>query len=227
VPILAHWSAADRERLKQIAHRLLDLKTVEPVGDAAPERSEVLALALQAALPVLNLGLDWYRGWHTVVLYPDEFRSRFTEVDDAGVVHEIEDWRGGESWSSGPLVLSLADVAASGHGDGYNVVIHECAHTLDQLDGDSNGCPPLHPGMDRRAWSDAFGAAFHHLGRRALRRLRTSLDPYAAQSPAEFFAVASEVFFENPLALRDGYAAVYQQLNLFYRQDPAGFRVPA
>jgi Mlc titration factor MtfA (ptsG expression regulator) len=78
--------------------------------------------------------------------------------------------------------------------------------------------------MDRQAWSEAFGDAFHHLGRRALRRLRTALDPYAAQSPAEFFAVASELFFEDPRSLRDGYAAVYHQMSLFYRQDPAGFR---
>lgn len=212
---------ADRQRLQRLALEFLADKALEPITDTDIDPPQALAIALQAALPVLNLGLDWYRGWHAVVLYPDEFRSRFTEVDEAGVVHEIEDWRGGESWTSGPLILSLADVAAGGQGEGYNVVIHECAHKLDQLDGDANGCPPLHPGMDRAAWGDAFSGAFKHLGRRALRRLETVLDPYAAESPAEFFAVASEMFFDDPPHLKRGYPAVYAQLALFYRQDPA------
>jgi len=226
VPVLAHWPADDRERLRQLAAHFLAEKVIEPVDGLTVEPASRLALALQAALPVLNLGLEWYRGWHAVVLYPDEFRSRFEEVDEAGVVHQIEDWRGGESWTAGPLILSLAEVAASGQGDGYNVVVHECAHKLDQLDGGANGCPPLHAGMDRTAWSEAFTAAFRDLRRRALRRLHTVLDPYAAESPGEFFAVASELFFEDPWLLKLGYAAVYEQLGRFYRQDPASLRVP-
>ena len=221
VPVLAHWSAADRERLQQLALDFLADKVLEPVVGTAIDRPQALAIALQAALPVLNLGLDWYRGWHAVVLYPDEFRSRFEEMDETGVVHQVDDWRSGESWAAGPLILSLADVAAGGQGAGHNVVIHECAHKLDQVDGDTNGHPPLHPGMDPAAWTAAFSDAYRHLGRRALRRLRTVLDPYGAQSPAEFFAVASEMFFDDPPGLQRGYPAVYEQLALFYRQDPA------
>ena len=221
--MLAHWSANDRERLRELAARFLAEKAIEPVDGFSVEPAQRLVLALQAALPVLNLGLEWYRGWHAVVLYPDEFRSRFEEVDEAGVVHEIEDWRGGESWAAGPLILSLADVEAGGQGDGYNVVVHECAHKLDQLDGDANGCPPLHAGMDRAEWSEAFSGAFRDLGRRSRRRLRTVLDPYAAESPGEFFAVASEAFFDDAPTLARGYPGVYQQLRAFYRQDPASF----
>lgn len=221
VPVLAHWSAVDRERLQQLALDFLAGKVLEPVDEATIDRPQALAIALQAALPVLNLGLDWYRGWHSVVLYPDEFRSRFEEMDEAGVVHQVEDWRSGESWAAGPLILSLADVAAGGQGHGHNVVIHECAHKLDQLDGDTNGHPPLHPGMAPAAWTAAFSDAYRHLGRRALRHLHTALDPYAAESPAEFFAVASEMFFDDPPGLQRGYPAVYAQLALFYRQDPA------
>jgi Mlc titration factor MtfA (ptsG expression regulator) len=221
VPVLAHWPAADRERLQQLALDFLADKALEPAAGTAIDRPQALAIALQAALPVLNLGLDWYAGWHAVVLYPDAFRSRFDEVDEAGVVHQVDDWRSGESWAAGPLILSLADAAAGGRGAGHNVVVHECAHKLDQRDGDCNGHPPLHAGMDPAAWKSVFADAYRHLGRRALRRLRTVLDPYAAESPAEFFAVASELFFDEPLNLRGGYPAVYEQLALFYRQDPA------
>ncbi len=221
VPVLAYWPAVERQRLQGLALQFLTDKALEPVADTVLDRPQALAIALQAALPVLNLGLDWYAGWHAVVLYPDEFRSRFEEVDEAGVVHQIDDWRSGESWAAGPLILSLAEVAASGQGAGHNVVVHECAHKLDQLDGDCNGHPPLHPGMDPAAWRAAFADAYRHLGRRALRRLHTVLDPYAAESPTEFFAVASELFFDHPPSLRDGYPAVYAQLALFYRQDPA------
>lgn len=221
VPVLANWPMSARERLQVLALAFLADKAIEPVGDTAVGRTETLSLALQAAMPVLELGLDWYRGWHAVVLYPDEFRSRFEQVDEAGVVHQVDDWRSGESWTAGPLILSLADVATGGQGDGCNVVIHECAHKLDQLDGYSNGRPPLHTGMDPVAWSTVFAAAYRDLGRRTLRHLRTTLDPYAAQSPAEFFAVASEMFFDHPPGLQRDYPAVYAQLALFYRQDPA------
>lgn len=221
LPILAPRPAGERQRLQRLAGALLTQKSIEPIGELDLGTTETLALALLAALPILNLGLDWYRGWHALVLYPDEFRSRYEEVDETGVVHQIEDWRSGESWGRGPLILSLADVAAAGQGDGYNVVVHECAHKLDQLDGEANGRPPLHPGMDPGAWSAAFAAAYRDLGRRALRRLSTVVDPYAAESPAEFFAVTSELFFDAPRDLQRGYPAVYEQLALFYRQDPA------
>lgn len=223
VPVLAHWPAADRQRLQALALEFLADKTLEAVAGTVIDRPQALALALQAALPVLNLGLNWYRGWHAVVLYPQAFRSRFEQMDEAGVVHQVDDWHSGESWAVGPLILSLADVAAGGQGAGHNVVVHECAHKLDHVDGDSNGHPPLHPGMDQAAWRAVFSDAYRHLGRRALRRLHTVLDPYAAESPAEFFAVASELFFDDPLRLQGGYPAVYAQLALFYRQDPAAY----
>jgi Mlc titration factor MtfA (ptsG expression regulator) len=226
LPILSRRPVHERLRLQQLALALLAEKSIEPVGELELGATETLALGLLAALPILNLGLDWYRGWHALVLYPDEFRSRFEEVDEAGVVHLVEDWRSGESWGRGPLILSLADVAAAGHGDGYNVVVHECAHKLDQLDGEANGRPPLHPDMAPAAWSDAFAAAFRDLRRRTLRRLQTAIDPYAAESPAEFFAVACEVFFDDPRRLQRGYPAVYEQLALFYRQDPAIYCPP-
>ena len=108
---------------------------------------------------------------------------------------------------------------ASGCGDGYNVVIHEMAHKLDMLDGDANGRPPLHRGMDAVAWSRDFGAAFEDLNRRIEAGETPPIDDYAAEEPGEFFAVASECFFETPGALAAAYPAVYSHLRGFYRQD--------
>jgi hypothetical protein len=100
------------------------------------------------------------------------------------------------------------------------VVIHEFAHKLDMLNGDADGYPPLHAGMSRAAWTRAFTGAYEDLCRRADAGEPTEIDPYAAESAGEFFAVTSETFFERPEILRACYPAVYDQLQAFYRQDP-------
>jgi MtfA peptidase len=117
-------------------------------------------------------------------------------------------------------VLSWADVARSGEEDGVNVVIHEFAHKLDMLNGDANGFPPLHKGMDREAWSLAFEAAYSDFCNRVDAGEYTDIDPYASESPGEFFAVLSEAFFEIPEVVHASYPTVYDQLRQFYRQDP-------
>jgi MtfA peptidase len=177
-----------------------------------------VAIAAQACVPVLELGLDWYAGWTGVVVYPGDFRVRRSELDDSGVLHEWEDDLAGEAMPGGPVVLSW-DAAA--HDNAINVVIHEFAHKLDMLNGAPDGLPPLHAGMDRRAWHDAFRVAYEGFCDAVDRDKDTWLDPYAAENPAEFFAVISESFFIAPAETRRRYPDVYQQLKLFYRQDPA------
>ena len=177
-----------------------------------------VSIAAQACLPILELGLDWYNGWRGVVVYPGDFRVRRREIDEAGVTHEWEDDLAGEAFPGGPVVLSWDALA---HETGVNVVIHEFTHKLDMLNGAADGLPPLHPGMDRRAWASAFEHAYEGF-RDALERDRdTWLDPYAAEHPSEFFAVVSEAFFTEPAETRRRYPDVYDQLRLFYRQDPA------
>ena len=127
----------------------------------------------------------------------------------------------GESWLGGPLILSWEDVSAAEAGLGYNVVIHEFAHKLDMLNGDANGFPPLHADMSRQAWSEAFGEAYAIFAGVSMRMRRSKWIPYAAENPAEFFAVMSEAFFEIPLSVKLHFPGVYEQLALFYRQDPA------
>jgi len=177
-----------------------------------------VAIAAQACLPILELGLDWYAGWHGIVVYPGDFRVRRREMDEAGVVHEWDDDLAGEAMPGGPVVISW-DAAA--HDPHMNVVIHEFAHKLDMANGPADGRPPLHPGMDARAWACAFEEAYEGFCDALERGKDTWLDPYAAEHPSEFFAVISEAFFEDPAETKRRYPAVYEQLKLFYRQDPA------
>jgi hypothetical protein len=216
--ILRRLTPAERVRLRALGDEFLARKRFEAARGAEPDPELLARVAAQACLPVLSLDLDWYADWSTVVLVPDRFTADFEEVDEAGVVHEWTEDAAGEFWDEGgPIVLSLVDIDASGTGEGFNVVIHEVAHKLDALDGSLNGRPPLHTGMDPAQWADAFTQAFTAL-------CETpddfALDPYAAEAPEEFFAVASEYFFELPDVLADEHPAVYAQLAAFYRQDP-------
>ena len=220
LPVLDPLDDGERGRLRDLAARFVAEKSIEPVLGQRVGAVDAAVIAAQACLPVLDLGLDAYRSWRTVVVYPAGFVARGHEVDEAGVAHEWEEERSGESWLGGPVVLSLEDVEASGCGDGYNVVIHEMAHKLDMLDGDANGRPPLHRGMDVAAWSGDFTAAFDDLSRRIEAGDTPPIDEYAAEDPGEFFAVASECFFETPDVLEAAYPAVYGHLRGFYRQDP-------
>jgi len=220
------WSAAvgrldflpDTPKLRELT--LLFLAEKQFVGAHRLELTDRMrvSIAAQACLPVLELGLDWYAGFSGVVVYPGDFRVRRTEVDEDGVVHEWDDELAGEAMPGGPVVLSW-DAAA--HDPLMNVVIHEFAHKLDMLDGLADGRPPLHAGMDGRAWQKAFADAFDGFSDALERGRDTWLDPYAAEHPAEFFAVISEAFFEDPRETRRRYPDVYDQLKLFYRQDPA------
>ncbi len=210
-----------RDHLRQLATLLLHEKLFDAAGHGDVDPRDRLLIAVNACLPILKLGLDAYDGWSTVIVYPDEFVVEYEEEDESGVVHSGRDLRSGEAWERGPLVISLRDVHAHPDWEGYNVVIHECAHQLDMRTGAPDGMPPLHRGMSVSEWDDTFTRAYEDLHARIARGEETPLDEYAAESPAECFAVFSEYFFEAPRILLDVYPQVYAQLALFYRQDPA------
>jgi hypothetical protein len=227
-PVFGGLSHEESERLLVLSRGLLNGKTFTPVAGADPSGEDLALIASQAALPILKLGESWYAGWSEVVLYPGEFLHDGEETDEIGLVHRVSHARAGEAWQGGPLILSLESVRASGWREGYNVVIHEFAHKLDMQSGSVNGLPPLHGDMQAREWAAAFEPAFLDLARQAEAVDNTdesgadhlAIDPYAAQSPAEFFAVLSEYFFEWPELVQETYPAVYEQLRRFYRQDP-------
>jgi Mlc titration factor MtfA (ptsG expression regulator) len=224
LPVFAGLGTPELATLRQLAERLLAAKTFTPVSGAQLTGSALAAIATQAALPVLNLGAGWYGTWNEIIVYPEQFVPEREITDDFGVVHRVRQPLSGEAWEGGPLILSLDDVAWSGLGEGYNVVIHEFAHKLDMANGAVDGLPPLHGDMDGRDWSASLGAAYEDFCRRVdvfeAGGEEPFIDPYASESPAEFFAVLSEYFFELPDLLAAEYPAVYAQMGRFYRQDP-------
>jgi len=223
LPFLAGLSGAEVQRLKDMAIVFLAEKELSPLTGVALTDADRLSIAIQACLPVLELGLDWYEGWVGILVYPGDFRVNRQEMDEAGVLHEWEDELAGESWEHGPVVLSWEAVgeAVSVAEGGANVVIHEFAHKLDMRNGEADGVPPLHAGMDAALWRAVLEEAYAGFCDAVDREKETWLDPYASEAPAEFFAVASEAFFEAPNELRRRYPDLYAQFALFYRQDPA------
>jgi Mlc titration factor MtfA (ptsG expression regulator) len=223
LPILDGLNAAEQQRLRERAVLFLQHKHLSALPGVELDSHARLLLAVQAELPLLNLGdLNWYQGFHEIVLYPDDFISPQRHRDASGVVHEWDAAHSGEAWQQGPVILAWPGVQASGQWDGYNLVIHELAHKLDMLNGDANGLPPLHNSMHVQEWAQAMQSAFDQLNAEldANPDADTAIDAYAAENPAEFFAVTSEYFFSAPDLLAQTFPAVYAQLTRFYRQDP-------
>lgn len=221
LPLLQGLDATERGRLCELASTFLRKKTLEPVGGLQLTTQMRLELALQACLPILELGLEYYRNWYSVVIYPAGFVAEHEYVAEDGTVHIAHGELAGEAWEQGPVILSWDDICSGTELDGFNVIIHEFAHKLDMLQGSVNGLPPLHRNMSAAAWSEAFSRAYEDFCARVDAETETlPIDDYAAESPAEFFAVLSEAFFELPDTLHRLYPEVYWQLALFYRQDP-------
>lgn len=213
-------SAAELARLRELTILFLHHKGIHGAAGMAISDDVRVAIAVQACILILNLDAEYYRGWVEVIVYPDEFVAQHEYVDEAGVAHRVDEPMSGESWERGPVIISWADAQEGGRGASYNVVIHEFAHKLDMLNGDANGFPPLHANMSREAWSRALASAYQDFCRRLDAGRELEIDEYAAESPAEFFAVMSEAFFEAPMVVRGAFPDVYSQLVQFYRQDP-------
>ncbi|MDN5871487.1 MAG: zinc-dependent peptidase [Nitrococcus sp.] len=220
-PLLARLSVPARQRLHDLATLLAAEKRFYGAAGFEVDARQIATIAALGCLPILELGLDWYRGWYSILVYPGAFRARHEYRDDAGLVHEQVSDLIGEAWDSGPLILSWEDIQDGTALDGYNVILHELAHKLDMLNGAVNGMPPLHRDMSRQDWTRAFTAAWNAARTAAAVGQEPVLDRYALESPGEFFAVACEVYFELPERLHDGYPLVYEQLRRFFRQDPA------
>ena len=223
LPFLDRYTDEEVARLRDLVVLFLDAKGVIGARGHEVTPSQRVLIAIQACVLVLELDLAFYDGFENVIVYPGEFVPAWEWEDEAGVVHRNDAPLAGEAMPGGPVVLSWPDVEAGADWDtaGMNLVIHEFAHKIDMRNGEANGCPPLAAAMSPAVWKQALAAAYDNFLARTDRGEDTEIDPYAAESPAEFFAVLSEVFFADPLLLRCEYPGVYGQLAAFYRQDPA------
>ena len=222
IPIYARMQAPLQDQLHQRVQQFLHQKKV--VGCAGLEVDDEMRVTIagQACLLLLNRPSRVYPGLDTVLLYPSAFLVPRKEMDDAGVITETRQDLLGESWGDGRVVLSWDHVrrGASDWTDGQNVVLHEFAHQLDSESGSNNGAPYLGSPARYRDWAAVLSRDFADLRTDAMYRQDSVLDHYGATSPAEFFAVATETFFEKPYQLAERHPALFTEFGKYYRVDP-------
>ena len=220
VPLTRKLPPDIRVRFEGKVNAFLD--QVDFIGCNGLEVSEEMRLSIAAQACLLIANTDtWYRHLTTILIYPGAFKSRQAR-QHGFVVTEREIVRTGESWSRGPVVLSWAHTqhGALDDSDGHNVVLHEFAHQIDDLSGNTDGVPNLDPAQSYAAWERAFLPAYNAHLKKVMAGHRTVLDPYGAEGHEEFFAVAVEAFFETPVALKQSEPDIYKQLSLLFRLDP-------
>jgi MtfA peptidase len=222
-PFLDELSAPRQTRLRELASQFLAQKEFHGAQGFTVSDRVAVAIAAQAVLPVLNLGLAWYDDFVTVVVHADEVVARRTVQDDIGVVHEYEEVLAGEAMERGPITLSWRDVADAGASaqHGYNVVIHEFVHKLDQRDGVADGCPPLPSRSSRTAWLAVMQAEYDAFREKVIVAERFGgetpwLDAYGATAIDEFFAVACEAYFVNRPVFEREFAPLARLFDSFF-----------
>lgn len=181
-------------------------------------------IAGTACMLLLNREASYFPGFTSILVYPDTYQTVDIVYDGVVERHE-ESTRAGESWHRGPIVLSWSDVerGVNDSTDGFNVVLHEFAHKLDEENAGTNGSPALQANHHYREWADVLGREYEALEERVMRGDNHVLDDYGLESPSEFFAVATESFFEKPKAMQQHLPDLYEQLQRFYCVDPAGW----
>lgn len=222
VPLYSKLPETDRRELQQHILVFLAEKRFEGCGGLELTEEIKVTIAAGACLLLLHRETDYYPDLRSILVYPSSFISRVTERTSYGVVVESDLVRLGESWSHGYVILSWDDVrsgAADIH-DGHNVTLHEFAHQLDEEDGSANGAPLMEQRSNYVTWARILGAAYEELRRDTMFGNETVLNSYGATNPAEFFAVATETFFEKPAQLKERHPELYEELRRYYHQDP-------
>ena len=233
--------ADEQARLRQLASLFLAQKEFHGAQGLEVTDAMAVAIAAQACLPLLHWGapesaLRWYADFVGIVVHPGEVVARREAVDEAGVVHHYDEVLSGEAMEHGPVMLSWQDVAAAGTSaeSGYNVVVHEFVHKIDMGHGEPDGCPPLPAGFmgstSARAaqarWRAVLAPAFEAFREQVIIAERFGgaepwLDPYGAESPSEFFAVACEAYFVNRGRFGEDFPALLALFDAFFRPPAA------
>jgi MtfA peptidase len=225
VPLYDRLSEADQEELQRHILIFMAEKHFEGCGGLRMTDQIRITIAAHACILLLHRKTDYYPGLRSILVYPRAYIAANTRHFVGGEVLETEDVRQGESWHHGSVVLSWDDVrrsAADIH-DGQNVVFHEFAHQLDSSGGRGDSTPVLRDRSSFIAWARALGEDFENFKRAIEQDRGEVLDEYGATDPAEFFAVATECFFEKAKELQQVYPRLYDELRRFYQQDPAMF----
>lgn len=222
-PFAARLDADERARLDALVARFLAEKTFIGVdGLEVTDQMRVVVAAYACLLMVGRPDMRLYPTTREVILHAGIFGQASTSIGPDGRHYEARETLAGRADYRGPVLLAWESViwrlrAVSAR---RNVVIHEFAHKLDFLDGLADGTPPLESRREVKEWVAVFSKEFERLRAEMAQGHATLLDPYGATNPAEFFAVASELFFEQPAELAARHAALFAQLQGFYRQDP-------
>ena len=214
-----------REQLHGHVNVFLEEKRFLGLGGQEITPEVAITIAGTACMLLLNREPSYFPGFSSILVYPDTYEA--DQVDYDGVVETRKrSRRAGESWHRGPVVLSWSSVlqGAVNAGDGYNVVLHEFAHKLDEENSGTNGQPILHAAGHYQEWAEVLGREYRSFADRVSRRKNKVIDEYGLTSPAEFFAVATESFFEKAMAMQRRLPDLYEQLKKFYAVDPASWK---
>jgi len=222
VPYASRLDDADRKELEGLVKIFLAEKSFEGCGGLEITEEIQVTIAALACVLLLHRETDIYPGVDAILVYPSAYRAPSARAE-GGVVIEGEQARLGESWTRGVVVLAWDHVksGAAQPADGQNVVLHEFAHQLDGEDGAMDGAPDLGARARYTSWAHVLGAEFSELSAKLHAGRGSDIDSYGATSPAEFFAVVTEMFFEKPRALKRRHPELYEELATFYKQDPA------
>lgn len=215
----------DRPRLRELSSLFLARKEFHAAGGLLLTDAMAVAVAAQACLPVLELGLGLYESTRTIVMHPAEVEAPRRDHDDGGLVHEWTEELAGEAMDGGPLMLAWSAVEAGSQqaedAPVFNVVIHEFVHLIDMANGDADGLPPLASAAESRRWLEDLTLAWDRFADRVAHREPSCIDPYGSAHLDEFFAVASEAFFVQPARLKKEDPRLFAQLAGFFRQTSA------
>jgi len=228
--ILAHrftqfrrLDAADQAELFAHTRVLLDEKGFEGCGGFEMTDEARVLIAATASLLLLHRHTDYYPALRSILVYPDAYVVPVQFEAGGGMVVEEQVDHIGESWTTGSLILSWNDVliGAAGRDRGCNVVLHEFSHQIDAETGETDGMPPIEDPELRERWKQVFEREYERLCELTSRRRRTFIDEYGASHPSEFFAVATEHFFMEPVVFAKRQPELYRVLAAFWQQDPA------
>ncbi len=241
-PFPAHWRRVLQHRVPMLRRMPVDLQLqlkkliqvfiaekafIGCAGLTVTEEMRVV-IAAQACLLVLNRSMQHFDHVRQILIYPGAFLVQRTVTDGVGVQQNQRQALSGESWAQGQVILSWEDAleGAAVADDGRNVVLHEFAHQLDQENGAAQGAPPPAAGntqYNARRWKQVLSQAYARLQDQVQRGEQGLINHYGAQSPAEFFAVATEAFFEQAAEMAEHHPALYQELSGYYKVDPSSW----